>query len=133
VVDGPLLVLNLNLLMWIALIPFPTAVVADHLRDGGEAAQTAVALFSGLLLLTAISFTALFVWITHDDRLLGLLPPRPVVRAARIRFGIGLAAYSSALLLAFVAPWVALTIHAAAAAYYLFDQASVSRGRAAAG
>jgi uncharacterized membrane protein len=29
-VDGPLL-LNLNLLLWTALIPFPTAVVAEHL------------------------------------------------------------------------------------------------------
>jgi uncharacterized membrane protein len=31
-VDGPLLVLNLNVLLWTALIPFPTAVVAGHLR-----------------------------------------------------------------------------------------------------
>jgi uncharacterized membrane protein len=30
-VDGPLLLLNLNLLLWTALIPFPTAVVAEHL------------------------------------------------------------------------------------------------------
>src|SRR3954451_13659328 len=31
-VDGALLVLNLHLLLWTALIPFPTAVVADYLR-----------------------------------------------------------------------------------------------------
>ncbi|HEX8132535.1 MAG TPA: TMEM175 family protein [Actinomycetes bacterium] len=29
-VDGPLLLLNLHLLLWTALIPFPTAVVAKH-------------------------------------------------------------------------------------------------------
>ena len=35
-VDGIVLVLNLNLLLWAVLIPFPTAVVADFLRDGGQ-------------------------------------------------------------------------------------------------
>ena len=123
-VDGKLLLLNLNLLMWITLIPFPTAVVADHLRDGGEPTRTAVAVFSGALFLTAVGFTALYTWITHDDRLVHALPPRPEVVAARIRFGIGLAAYGLAVGLAFVVPYAALAIHAVSAAYYAFDQAS---------
>lgn len=125
VVDGPLLLLNLNLLMWIALIPFPTAVVADNLQGGGASAETAVALFSGLLVLTAISFTALHAWITHDERLVDKLPPRTVVRAARIRFGIGLGFYSVAFAVAFVAPYVALAMHAISAGYYAFDQATL--------
>ena len=41
-VDGPLLVLNLVVLLWTALIPFPTAVVARYLGQGGEHAETAV-------------------------------------------------------------------------------------------
>src|SRR4029450_13431531 len=49
-VDGKLLLLNLNLLMWISLIPFPTTLVAQHLRGGGEATSTAVAGFSGAVL-----------------------------------------------------------------------------------
>ena len=55
-VDGPLLVLNLNLLLWTGLIPFPTAVVAEHLGDGGEAAQTAAALYCGVLVGTSLAF-----------------------------------------------------------------------------
>jgi TMEM175 potassium channel family protein len=125
VVDGKLLLLNLNLLMWITLIPFPTAVVAEHLRDGGEPTKTAVALFSGTLFLTAIGFTALYAWITHDARLVHALPPRPAVVAARIRFGVGLAAYGLAVGVAFVQPYVALAIHALMAAYYAFDQATL--------
>ena len=39
-VDRPLLVLNLLLLMGVVAIPFPTALVAEHLHDSG-AAQTA--------------------------------------------------------------------------------------------
>jgi hypothetical protein len=86
-VDGPLLLLNLNLLLWTALIPFPTAVVAEHLREGADAARTALALYSGVLLMMSLAFGGLFAWITHDDRLLHRLPPPGVVRAARPLYG----------------------------------------------
>jgi Endosomal/lysosomal potassium channel TMEM175 len=81
-VDGPLLVLNL--LLWTALIPFPTAVVAEYLQAGGELAQTAVALYGVVFLLVALSFGGLFAWVTRDDRLLGQLLPRDVVRSTRL-------------------------------------------------
>jgi TMEM175 potassium channel family protein len=130
-VDGKLLLLNLNLLMWITLIPFPTTLVAEHLRGGGEATKTAVAVFSGVLFMTSIAFTALYAWITHDARLVHALPPRRVVVAARMRFGMGLAAYGLAVGLAFVVPYAALAIHAASAGYYAFDQATLdAAGRA---
>jgi uncharacterized membrane protein len=131
VVDGPLLLLNLNLLMWIALIPFPTAVVADNLTEGAASAETAVALFSALLLVTAVSFVGLYAWITHDTRLVHELPPPDVVRAARVRFGIGLAFYSLAFAVSFVAPYVALAMHALSAGYYAFDQATLQPTAAA--
>src|SRR5262245_43032063 len=124
VVDGKLLLLTLNLLVWVSLIPFPTALVAEHLRGGGEATSTAVAVFSGVLFLMSVGFTALYAWITHDDRLVHALPPRHVVIAARVRFGLGLAAYGAAVELAFVSPYAALAIHAVFAAYYGFDQAT---------
>jgi uncharacterized membrane protein len=124
-VDGTLLLLNLVLLLWVALIPFPTAVVADYLRDGGSDASTAMALYGGVILLTAATFVALFSWITHDERIVGTLPPRPVVRAARIRFSIGLGAYMAAFVLSWVSAPLALAVHAAMALYYAFDQASI--------
>jgi uncharacterized membrane protein len=130
-VDGVLLVLNLNLLLWVVVVPFPTAVVADYLGDGGRDAATAMVLFSGVLVLNAISFVSLYAWITHDERIIGALPPRSVVRAARIRFGIGLGAYFGALLVSFVAPVVALAVHALMALYYAFDQATVQSEAAA--
>jgi uncharacterized membrane protein len=125
-VDGVLLVLNLNLLLWVALVPFPTAIVADYLRDGGQDAATAMVLFSAVLLLNAVSFVSLYAWITHDDRIIGSLPPRDVVRAARLRFGVGLGAYAGALVLSWFVPVAALAVHAAMALYYAFDQATVS-------
>jgi uncharacterized membrane protein len=127
-VDGPLLVLNLNLLLWTALIPFPTAVVARYLDQGGERAQTAVAAYGAVFLILELSFGAMFTWVTRDDRLLGRLPPPAVVRAARLRFMVGSIAYSTALVLAFVRPLLALAVHGVTALYYAFDQASVPAG-----
>ena len=37
--DRTLLFLNLLLLFWVAFIPFPTALVAEYLRDGSTSAQ----------------------------------------------------------------------------------------------
>lgn len=85
-----------------------------------------MAFFSAVLVCTAISFTALFAWITHDDRIIGELPSRAVVRASRLRFGIGLGAYAAAFGVAFVVPPLALGFHLVMAIYYAFDQATVS-------
>ncbi len=131
-VDGPLLVLNLNLLLWTALIPFPTDVVAEFLGQGGEQAKTAVAFYSAVFVLLGLSFGALFVWITRDDRLLHRLPPPEVVRAARLRFTLGEGVYLVALALSFLWPPLALALHAAMALYYAFDQASVPAAPASA-
>ncbi len=129
-VDGTLLVLNLNLLLWVALIPFPTAVMADYLRGGGADAATAVALFSAALLATAISFCGLYAWITHDERIVGELPPPAVVRAARIRFSAGLVFYAAAFGLSFLVPYVTLALQCVMALYYAFDQATMASGPA---
>jgi len=128
-VDGPLLVLNLNLLLWTALIPFPTAVVAEHLGGAGEAARTASALYCGVLLLMSLSFGALFAWVTHTDRLLHRLPPPAVVRAARLRFMFGLAVYAAAFALSLMSAPLALALCGLMALYYAFDQASVPAER----
>jgi TMEM175 potassium channel family protein len=131
-VDGTLLLLNLLLLMCVAFIPFPTAVVADNLQEGGSDASTAMALYGGVMLLTALSFVALYSWITHDERIAGTLPPRRTLRAARLRFSLGLLAYTVAFLLSWVSAPLALALHAAMALYYAFDQASIQTDDAAA-
>ena len=122
-VDGIVLVLNLNLLLWAVLIPFPTAVVADFLRDGGTDAETAVALYGGVILMAAISFTALFVGITRTS-IVDELPPPEVVRAARMRFGLGVGVYTVAFGLSWLSPGLALAAHGSMAAYYLTEQSS---------
>ena len=122
-VDGLLLVLNLNLLLWAALTPFPTAVVAEYLREGGVDAKTAVGLYGGVVLVTAVSFTALYAAVTRQG-IVEQLPPAAMVRRARIRFGVGVGVYAVAFALSWVSPPLALAAHAVMAAYYLSEEAS---------
>jgi hypothetical protein len=88
-------------------------------------ARTAAALYSGVLLGMGLAFGALFAWITHDDRLLGRLPPPGVVGAARRRFMLGLVVYGAALALSWVSAPLAVVLCGLMALYYAFDQASV--------
>jgi uncharacterized membrane protein len=128
-VDGPLPLFNLNLLLWTALIPFPTAVVAEHLGGAGEAARTAAALYSGVLLLLGVAFGGLFAWITCTDRLLHRPPPPGVVRTVRLRFMVGQAVYAAAFALSSVSAPLALALCGVMALYYAFNQASVPAER----
>jgi hypothetical protein len=100
--------------------------VARYLLGGGEQATVAVALYGGVILCCALSFSGLYAWVTHDERLLQSLPPPEVVRAARLRFSVGIGAYAVAFGLAWVSAPLALGLHAAMALYYAFDQATIS-------
>jgi hypothetical protein len=100
--------------------------MAEYLQRGGNQATVAVALYGGVVLLCAVSFCALFLWVTHDERIVGTLPSPEAVKAARIRFSVGLAAYLVAFGLSWVSPQLALALHFGIALYYAFDQASVA-------
>jgi TMEM175 potassium channel family protein len=106
-VDVPLLVLNLNVLLRTALLPFPTAVLPST-WGGGEAARTAAALYSGVLMLLALAEVALFAWVIHNDRL-HRLPPATVA-ATRMQFLVGPAIYGAAFVLSWVSPLLGLAV-----------------------
>ncbi len=69
-IDRPLLYLNLLLLLTVAGIPFPTALVAEHLRSPGIDAEIASAVYGGWATLVALSFNVMWRWIVHDARLI---------------------------------------------------------------
>jgi uncharacterized membrane protein len=56
--DDVLLILNLLLLLGVTSVPFPTAVLAAHLRQAGE--RTAGLLYNGTYLFIAICFNLLW-------------------------------------------------------------------------
>ena len=119
-VDRPLLFINLLLLMFIAVVPFPTALLAEYLVEGGWNSKVAAAIYSGNLFGCAIAFQLLWRWIVHDARLLHEEIERG--KRAEIRFAIGLLVYASTVGLSLVNAKLTLLVHALIAIYYVFDQ-----------
>lgn len=115
--DRTLLFLNLLLLMWVSLLPFPTALVADFLRAGGDRV-TATAVYSAVMEVMSLSF--FLVW-RHATRA-GLLAEKlsgGAVRRLTRRNMVGQCAYLVAFAAAFVSAPLSLLICGAAALYYI--------------
>ena len=90
--DRVLLFLNLLLLLFVAAIPFPTAVLAEHLGGRADAHSAALA-YSMVMLLMGVSFGLLWGWSVRGGRLLHRrLDPAEACAAVR-RFALGNLAY----------------------------------------
>jgi TMEM175 potassium channel family protein len=123
-VDRPVLVLNLFLLLGIVAIPWPTALIADHLRKPGAAeAPAAAAVTYGLvMILISIGFAGLWIYtVRHAEKLGGRVEPE-TLRRSTPRFTAGLLAYVAGTIIAAAGlPVVALIIYGVLAVYYLFE------------
>jgi uncharacterized membrane protein len=119
-VDRPLLVLNLLLLMGIVAIPFPTALVAEHLRHPGGTAATVT--YGLVMIAISAGFAGLWVYVaTHAPALGAALPPE-ALRSSIPGFTLGGAAYvAGTLVAAFVSAVAGMVIFGALAVYYLFE------------
>ena len=53
--DRTVLFLNLNLLLWVVLIPWSTALIAEHLRDTGSDEHFAAAVYAANFFIMGIS------------------------------------------------------------------------------
>ena len=119
-VNRAVLVLNLFLLMGVVAIPFPTALVADHL-DGSGAGRVAAVSYG--LVMIAISIGYASTWIYLAAHQAELDARRRVVRPrlSMIRFTAGSGGYVVGTLVAVWSPVAALIIFGLLAVYYLFD------------
>jgi uncharacterized membrane protein len=119
-VDRPLLVINLLLLMGVVAIPFPTAVVAEHLvHEGGAVAAEA---YGVVMILISLGFDGLWIYVvTHAAELGGQAQPEALRRSIP-GFTGGLLVYAvGAVIAAFGLPVAALIIYGLLAIYYLFE------------
>ncbi|MGH2686033.1 MAG: TMEM175 family protein [Actinomycetota bacterium] len=125
-VDRPLLFLNLMLLMFIAFMPFSTALLAEHLVAPSQDAHVAAAVYSGNGVLNAIGFNVIWRYIVRDARLLQEHLDVAQLRTRTRRFSLGLVIYPLTVALSFVSAPLTLGVHAAIAAYYVVDQLTAS-------
>src|SRR5262249_21688214 len=69
--DLRLLFLNLLLLLWVGLLPWPTSVLGTYMEHGGADERTAAILYTGVMTLVGTSFGALWTYATRHRELLG--------------------------------------------------------------
>jgi uncharacterized membrane protein len=86
--DRGVLYLNLLLLFTVVFIPFPTALLAEHLKSG-EDENVAAVVYSGAFVAMSVAYGLLWTYITKRKELLGVeLTDEQISRISR-RFLIG--------------------------------------------
>ena len=117
-VDRRLLFLNLMLLLGIGFLPFPTALLATYVREGGMNASVAAAVYSAVMCLIGVVF--LFMWV-HLERRPHLLVEGITVeqiRQAESRSLVGPIVYGVSIGLAFINAWICFVIYGLIAIYF---------------
>jgi uncharacterized membrane protein len=117
-VDHGMLVLNLILLLFVALLPFTTALMATYLQES-QGEHLAAAIYSGSCLLMGAAFAATQ---RHGLVVKPELLATPVSdtrrRAILMRAVVGIAPYAVATVVAILTPYASLAICGAVALYY---------------
>jgi uncharacterized membrane protein len=126
-VDRPLLLLNLLLLLGIVALPFPTALVAEHLVSSGpESARVAVTVYGFNMIAISLAFGGTWLYVAwHAGKLGGSSQLRQLKQLSwpTLRFTIGNVAYvAGTVIAAFAWPIAGLIIFGVAAVYYSFEQ-----------
>jgi uncharacterized membrane protein len=122
-VDRLLLFTNLLLLLCVAFVPFPTALVAEFLR--GDGARAATLTYGLTMTVTALVFNAL--WHSGRRLLRADADPREVSGFTR-SYLIGPLMYGGATLLAFASAYASAAAYAAIAGFFVLSASVWSRG-----
>jgi uncharacterized membrane protein len=123
-VDRALLLANLLLLMTISFLPFPTAVLAEHLPDA-DARTPAAVFYGGTLVVIAMSFNLLWWAARGRHQLLAADAHEGGMRTITLRYSMGPLSYGLATAVAFLSVWASLAIHFGLAVFYALSERRV--------
>ena len=119
-----LLFLNLVLLLFVVMVPFATATVAEYLAHGGFDASVAVAVYGIVLEGMSVGFALMLEWSLGAGRTHVAVPPGRRW-AVRLRFTSGGLAYLVVIGGAFLSAPAALAFSGLVAVYYIFERTPV--------
>jgi uncharacterized membrane protein len=119
--DRGLMFLNLSLLLWTALLPFPTNLFAEYLQDHTIDAHVAAAVYSANLTLAAVAFSAIW-WHVLRKHLVDHEMTRSEQRGSVLRYSVGTLIYAATIGLSFISAPLTLLIQFLLAVYYGFEQ-----------
>ncbi|HZA60922.1 MAG TPA: TMEM175 family protein [Actinomycetota bacterium] len=116
--NNTFLILNVVFLMTIAALPWPTALLAEYIRD--EVNRSGATVVYGLTMASiAVMFNAVWRYAARDMRLLVANADPAAVRKVNRSYLSGPITYLATTIIALINAWVALGIIAALALYWL--------------
>jgi uncharacterized membrane protein len=118
VVTRSLMFLNLLLLMTIAFLPFPTALMAEYLREG-ENSHIATAVYGATMTLIGLGFVGLWFYLSRNPHLMVDRLSAADARQSMRRALPGPVIYGATIGLAYVWAPACLIVYAAMALYFM--------------
>jgi len=125
-VDRTFLMLNILLLLCVAFVPFPTRLIAEHLRDRHDLEAAALA-YGATMTVMSIAYFTLWIYASHAGRLLHTDADPRVVSGITRSYLPGTPVYLTATLIAFVAPLASVIMFAAIALFYVIESSVFGR------
>jgi uncharacterized membrane protein len=127
-VDHGLVLLNLLLLLFVSVLPFPTSVLGDALRSGDFADQrTAALLYAGNFLFASTVFCLLWLWASRGRRLIRDEMSDEAIRLRTLRMVIAVPAFSIPFVVAIWSPISAVAIDGAIMISFLVSDGWIER------
>ncbi len=117
-VDRGLLFLNLWLLLGIAFLPFPTALLAEFAREGGSNSHAASAIYSATMMFIGFAFLAIWMHLARHPELLGEGASSTSVRRSIHLSLVSPVVYGLSIGLAFVSAEACFVVYGLAAFYF---------------
>jgi uncharacterized membrane protein len=116
-VDRTFLFANIALLACIAFLPFPTELVAEHLRDTGV--RTAAITYGVTMTAAAVCFALVWFYAATGRRLIAETADQNVVTSFSRSTFPGLLINAAATVVAFWSPYAALALFAGTALFFV--------------
>jgi uncharacterized membrane protein len=110
-------------LLFVSIIPWPTAIAADYADQGSQATAAAV-LYAGVMMLMGLSFALSWQYLAAHPQLVAE-PARTALRAGTRRALLGGLVYAVAIAVAFLSPTASFAIDAVVALYFAASKTEV--------
>ncbi|MGH2449144.1 MAG: TMEM175 family protein [Chloroflexota bacterium] len=114
--DHLFLMINVVFLMWVAALPFPTALLARYLESSAER-PTAIAIYSGIFVIGALLGNVRWHYAAHNG-LLGDEVDRAAVQAITVLLAVGPILYLVDFAISFISPLASIVLLFLAGVFY---------------
>jgi uncharacterized membrane protein len=122
-VDRGLLFINLWLLLGIAFLPFPTALLAEYGRQSGSNSHAAAAVYSGTMMFIGLAFLAIWLHLARHPTLLSDQTNVRLHQSIKLSL-VSPVVYGLSIGLALISAQACFVVYGLAALYFAFGPSS---------